>query len=88
MELKGVDPAEGKLGQDGPGVTCSNVLTVVTLDCILLTLGAFLDDCPRMGFGPMIVMNIGIAYPQKANEKDSREDGCKEEISMHGFFSM
>ncbi len=66
----------------------SNVVAIVTLGYIVMALGAFFDDCPRMGFGPVIVVNIGIAYPQKADEKDSREDSCKEEMSMHVFFPM
>jgi hypothetical protein len=84
MELPGGERETGKPGLDSRGLPGFNVRDAVTLADLLRTIGAFFDDRTGVLFGAVIVVKIGIAYPQEADEEDGREDGGEEEMSMHG----
>ncbi len=89
MELPGDEPEAGMFGQNDPGLPRFKIQTVMLAYFLRLRcFGAFFDYGPGVRLGTVIVMNIGIAHPQETNEKNGREDGCEDEISMHGLFSI
>ncbi len=87
MELPGDEPEAGMFGQSGLCVPCFKIQTVI-LAYFLRCFGAFFNNSPGVRLGAMVVVDIGIAHPQEADEKNRREDGGEDEMSMHGLFSM
>ncbi len=89
MELPGDELEAGMFGQNGFGVPCFKIQTVMLAYFLLLRcFGALFDYGPGVRLGTVIVVDIGIAHPQETDEKNSREDGGEDEISMHGLFSI
>ncbi len=83
MELPGDEPETGMFGQSDLDMPRFKIQTVL-LAYFLRRFRAFFNNSPGVRLGAVIVVNIGIAHPQEADEKDGRKNGGKEEVSWHG----